>query len=71
VLGEVLLSAIKVLWRELEDAEPEGHGITAQPFERLFSAALKAWKMTAASRLRGAARAGGGSRGGDGRGRAD
>ena len=58
-LGKVLQSAIKVIGRELEDVEPEGGGIAAEPLERLFLAVLKAWKMMAAARPRGAARAGG------------
>jgi len=37
-----------------------GGGIAAEPLERLFSAVLKAWKMMAAARPRGTARAGGG-----------
>ncbi len=50
VLGKVLRSAIKVFGRELEDPEPEGGGIAAQPLDRLFSEALEAWKMMAAAR---------------------
>ena len=71
MLGKALESAIKVFGWEFEDAHPEGGGIAAQPFERLFSAVLKAWTMMAEARPRRASRAGGGSRGGDGRGRAD
>jgi len=52
VLGKVLQSAVKVFGRELEDVEPEGGGMAAEPPERLFSAALKAWKMRAAARPR-------------------
>ena len=49
VLGEVFQSAVKVFGRELEDAEPEGRGIAAEPLECLFLAALKAGKMMAAA----------------------
>ena len=49
MLGKALESAIKVFGWEFEDAHPEGGGIAAEPLERLFSAALKEWKMMAAA----------------------